>query len=45
MPLRPGKTKIVISNNIKEMIRAGHDPKQTAAAAYTKAGKYRKPSK
>jgi hypothetical protein len=39
MPLKPGKSKKVISKNIGEMIKAGHTPNQAKAAAYRKAGK------
>ena len=42
MPLKSGKSKKVISENIREMVRAGHPVKQAAAAAYRKAGKSRK---
>lgn len=45
MPLMKGKSKAVIKKNIAEMIASGHDPKQAAAAAYSNAGKYRKPKK
>jgi hypothetical protein len=37
MPLAKGKSKSVISENIKEMIKSGHKPKQAAAAALTEA--------
>lgn len=37
MPLRSGKSKQVISNNIKEMMKAGHLQKQAVAAALAKA--------
>lgn len=39
MPLKPGKSKKVISENIGEMIRAGHPKDQAVAAAYSNAGK------
>lgn len=34
MPLHKGKSNATRSENIAEMIRAGHDPKQAEAAAY-----------
>lgn len=37
MPLRAGKSKQVISSNIREMIKAGHPRKQAVAAALSKA--------
>jgi hypothetical protein len=40
MPLKPGKSKATIRQNVREMIEAGHPPAQAAAAAYRKAGKY-----
>lgn len=42
MPLKPGKSKAVVSSNIREMVRAGHPQKQAVAAAMRKAGKARK---
>lgn len=42
MPLKPGKSQGVISHNIGELIRAGHDPKQASAIAYSHArGKHK----
>lgn len=41
MPLREGSSEEVISANIAELIRAGHEEKQAAAIAYKKAGKAR----
>jgi hypothetical protein len=38
MPLKKGSGREVISANIKELINAGHDPKQAAAIAYREAG-------
>lgn len=43
MPLETGRSKKVISHNIEEMVKAGHPVDQSAAAAYKKAGKYKKP--
>jgi len=42
MPLKSGKSKKVISQNIRAEIRAGTPPKQAVAIAYRKAGKSRK---
>ena len=39
MPLSKGKSKAVISANIREMVKAGHPVKQAAAAAYSTARK------
>lgn len=37
MPLAPGKSKLVISGNIHEMVKAGYPVKQAVAAALHKA--------
>lgn len=37
MPLKSGKSKQVISSNIREMMRAGHPKAQAVAAALSKA--------
>lgn len=37
MPLKPGKSEAVISRNIAAEIRAGRDPKQAAAIAFSTA--------
>lgn len=39
MPLKSGKSKKVISQNIGELIKSGRPPKQAAAIAYDKARK------
>lgn len=39
MPLKSGKSKKVISSNIKEMVDSGYPKKQAVAASMNKAGK------
>lgn len=39
MPLHKGKSKKVVSENIKEMVQAGHPQKQAVAAALNTARK------
>ena len=39
MPLQEGSSKEIIQNNIRELIKAGHDPKQSLAIAYSNAHK------
>jgi hypothetical protein len=43
MPLKKGSGKSVVSDNIREMIKAGHPQKQAVAASLNKAGKSNKP--
>jgi hypothetical protein len=42
MPLKKGRSKKVIQQNIKTEMAAGKPPKQAVAIAYAKAGKSRK---
>lgn len=41
MPLKKGKSKEVISENIAELIRSGYPRDQAVAIAYKQAGKSR----
>lgn len=45
MPLRKGKSRKVISQNIRTEMHAGKPQKQAVAIAYRKAGKSRKGKK
>ena len=45
MPLLKGKSKKVISENIRELVKSGRPVKQAAAISYDKAGKRRKKPK
>lgn len=39
MPLKKGRSKKTRQENIEEMIKAGHPPKQAVAAAYAQQRK------
>ena len=45
MPLLPGSSQSTISQNIRELIQAGHPQDQAVAIALDKAGKGRKAQK
>ena len=38
MPLKKGKSKVVIAYNIAELVKAGYPQRQAVAIAYDKAG-------
>jgi hypothetical protein len=39
MPLEKGKSKRIISSNIREMVESGHPQRQAVAAAFSQARK------
>ncbi len=45
MPLRKGKSRKVISSNVREMVEAGHPQRQAVAAALRTAGVSKKRKK
>lgn len=45
MPLKKGKGKKILKENIKEMVKSGHPVKQSAAAAYSEQKKSKSKSK
>jgi hypothetical protein len=45
MPLKKGSSAKTISQNIREMVKAGHPLKQAQAASYRMAGKGRSKKK
>jgi hypothetical protein len=45
MPLKRGRSKKVVSGNIREMMQAGYPQKQAIAAALRKAGLSRRRKK
>jgi hypothetical protein len=42
MPLQPGKSKAVVSNNIRELMTSGYPQKQSVAIALSNARKKKK---
>ena len=42
MPLKKGRSKRIISQNIAELVKSGRSVRQAAAIAYERAGKSRK---
>jgi hypothetical protein len=44
-PLKKGKSKKIVSENISELIHSGRPQKEAVAAAFNKAGKTKKKGK
>jgi len=42
MPLKKGKSDKTVASNIRELIKAGHPPKQAVAIAMSEAGRKKK---
>lgn len=42
MPLKSGKSRTILGDNIKELQKAGYGPEQSVAIAMDKAGKRKK---
>lgn len=45
MPLKSGRSKKVVSGNIRELVKSGRPVKQSVAIALSKAGKARRKGK
>jgi len=45
MPLKPGKSREIVSQNIKELIKSGRPQKQSVAIALENARRYGKSTK
>ncbi len=45
MPLKAGKSKETLHENIREMVKAGHPAAQAVAASYRMAGLSKKPKR
>ncbi len=45
MPLKKGKSKKILSENIAELQRSGYPPKQSIAIAYSESGEKKKAKK
>ncbi|MDE2107499.1 MAG: hypothetical protein KGL39_60455 [Patescibacteria group bacterium] len=44
MPLKPGKSRKVVSSNIREMVKAGYPQKQAVAASLSNARRSKRKS-